>query len=137
MIAAVLLFPLTGCESTPHGHDHDHDHAEGHARGVGVYRHVVCFRFKEGTTQADIDAINAAFEKLPQQIDTIRHFEWGVNVSPEGLADGFTHCYVVTFDDKAGLEAYLPHPAHQAFVAMLRPKLDKPFVIDYVPAHMR
>jgi hypothetical protein len=59
-------------------------------------------------------------------------FEWGTNVSPEGKGDGFTHCFFVTFKDKAGLEVYLPHPAHQEFGAGLRGILDKVLVVDYV-----
>jgi hypothetical protein len=38
---------------------------------------------------------------------------------------------VVTFEEKEGLEAYLPHPDHEAFVAMVKPHLEKVFVIDY------
>jgi hypothetical protein len=53
-------------------------------------------------------------------------------VSPEGLNDGFTHCFFVTFADKAGLETYLPHAAHQEFVSKLKPQLDKVCVLDYV-----
>ena len=53
-------------------------------------------------------------------------------MSPEGLNDGFTHCFFVTFADKAGLDAYLPHAEHQAFVAKLKPVLDKACVVDYV-----
>ncbi|HBJ87677.1 MAG TPA: stress responsive alpha-beta barrel domain protein, partial [Verrucomicrobiales bacterium] len=49
-----------------------------------------------------------------------------------GLNDGFTHCFFVTFADKAGLEAYLPHAAHQEFVSKLKPQLDKVCVLDYV-----
>ena len=65
-------------------------------------------------------------------INTIIAYEWGTNVSPEGLNGGLTHCFLVTFKDKAGLDAYLPHPAHQAFVTLLKPSLDKVTVIDYV-----
>jgi hypothetical protein len=99
---------------------------------AGLYRHVVVFRFKDTATPEQIDAINKAFAKLSTQIDTIRDFEWGANVSPEKLADGFTHCYLVTFDNVDGLNAYLPHDAHQAFVKKLKPILDKAFVVDYV-----
>jgi DNA polymerase III alpha subunit (gram-positive type) len=68
---------------------------------------------------------------LAKKIDTVKAFEWGTNVSPEGKDDGFTHCFFVTFKDKAGLEVYLPHPDHKAFGALLRPILDKVLVIDY------
>ena len=34
--------------------------------------------------------------------------------------------------DKAGLDVYLPHPAHDEFKTVLRPHLDKVLVIDFV-----
>jgi hypothetical protein len=99
--------------------------------GSGPLRHVVAFKFKPEATKEQIQEIVAAFQKLPQKIDGITAFEWGTDNSPEGLADGFTHCFVVTFKDTKSREAYLPHPAHQDFVGILKPKLDKVFVIDY------
>ncbi len=96
------------------------------------YRHVVCFKFKDDATKEQISAIEKAFAELPSKIDTITGYEWGTNVSPEGLANGFTHCFIVTFKDKKGLEAYIPHKDHEAFVAKLKPILDKVFVIDFV-----
>ena len=96
-----------------------------------VLRHVVLFKFKEGATEKQIHEIEEAFAALPSQIDTIRDFEWGTNNSPEDHAKGFTHCFVVTFDNEEGRAAYLPSAAHQAFVAKLRPILDDVLVIDY------
>ena len=96
------------------------------------YRHVVLFKFKDSATPEQVKHIEEEFKKLPSKIDTVTGFEWGTNVSPEGLNDGFTHCFFVTFKDKAGLEAYIPHPAHKAFVDILKPQLDKVLVVDYV-----
>lgn len=96
------------------------------------YRHVVLFKFKDSATPEQVKAVEEAFKALPKKIDTIVDFEWGTNVSPEGKDDGYTHCFFVTFKDKAGLEVYLPHPAHKEFGAGLRPILDKVCVIDYV-----
>ena len=101
------------------------------AADAGVYRHVVLFKFKDSATPDQVKAVEAAFKALPTQIDAITGFEWGTNVSPEGKNDGFTHCFFVTFKDKAGLEIYLPHPAHKAFGTQLRPILDKVLVVDY------
>lgn len=101
------------------------------AEEAGVYRHVVLFKFKDSATPDQVQAVEAAFKALPSKINTITGFEWGTNVSPEGKDDGFTHCFFVTFKDKAGLEVYLPHPDHQAFGVLLRPILDKVLVIDY------
>ena len=61
-------------------------------------RHVVLFKFKEGTTPTDIQKVEAAFVALPSKITEIKDFEWGLNNSPEGLDKGFTHCFFLTFD---------------------------------------
>jgi hypothetical protein len=105
--------------------------AEAAGRRGSVYRHIVLFSFNEETTDDEAKEVEAAFGTLPDAISSITGFEWGTNVSPEGLADGFTHCFLVTFKDKAGLEEYLPHEAHQAFVKLVKPRVAKVLVIDY------
>lgn len=102
------------------------------AAETGVYRHVVLFKFKDSATPEQIKVVEDAFRDLPKKITTITGYEWGTNVSPEGKNDGFTHCFFLTFKDKAGVDVYLPHPDHKAFGALLRPILDKVLVVDYV-----
>ena len=97
----------------------------------GKLRHIVVFKFKEGTSAEKVQEIVDAFAALPKQIDSIVDFECGVNNSPEGHDQGFTHVFQVTFADEAGREKYLPHPAHKAFVKLLMPHLEKVFVVDY------
>jgi len=99
---------------------------------LGKLRHVVLFQYKEDTAPEKVKQIEDEFRKLPSRIPTIVDFEWGTNNSPEGLAGGFTHCFLVTFNDEAGRAVYLPHRAHQEFVALLKPHLEKVLVIDYV-----
>ncbi len=96
-----------------------------------VLRHAVFFKFKDGTSDADVQKVVAAFDALPKKIDSIKGYQRGKNVSKAGLDDGFTHCFLVTFADEAGRAAYLPHPDHKAFGATLGPLLDKVFVVDY------
>ena len=96
-----------------------------------MLRHVVLFSFKTTTDRAEVAEIEAAFTHLPEQIDLIRAYEWGTNVSPEGIDQGFTHCFLLTFTSAADRDAYLVHPAHQAFVASLQPVLEQALVIDY------
>jgi len=99
---------------------------------LGKVRHVVIFKFKDGTPREKIEQIENGFRALPAKVPGTCGFEWGTNMSPENLAQGFTHCFLVTFVDAKARDAYLPHPAHQGFVKTLRPYLDKAFVIDYV-----
>lgn len=96
-----------------------------------LLRHVVLFKFKDSVTEAQIQEVEKAFAALPKKIDTIVDFEWGTDVSVEGKAKGFTHCFFVSFKDKAGRETYLPHPAHQEFVTLVGPRLDDVCVVDY------
>lgn len=94
-------------------------------------RHVVFFKFKEGTTEADIKTIVDGFKDLTKKIATIKAFEWGTNNSPEKLNEGLTHCFLVTFSSEKDRDNYLVDPAHKAFVEILKPHLDKPVVLDY------
>ena len=96
-----------------------------------VLRHVVFFKFKEGTTKEQVKAIETAFGGLPSKIDTIRDFEWGTDVSPEGKSKGFTHCFFVTFADEKGRDVYLPHAAHKDFVTLVGPHVEDVCVVDY------
>jgi stress responsive alpha/beta barrel protein len=79
-----------------------------------------------------VKAIEEQFRGLKSRIPQILDFEWGTNVSPENHAQGFTHCFFLTFRDSAARDAYLPHPAHKEFGARLGPILDKVLVVDYV-----
>lgn len=99
---------------------------------AGDFRHIVMFQFKPTATPEQIKEIETEFAKLPKEIDTIKAFECGKMDNAEvGLNDGFTHAFLVTFKDKADLEKYLPHAAHQAFVTKLKPLLEKALVFDY------
>lgn len=102
-----------------------------YAQETKLLRHVVLFKFKDGTSPAEIKKVEDAFRGLPSKIKEIRDFEWGTNNSPEKLEQGFTHCFLVSFASEKDREIYLPHPAHQAFVEVLKPILDKVLVIDY------
>lgn len=96
-----------------------------------VLRHVVMYKFKDSTTPAQVQEVVEAFAGLPKKIDTIVGFEHGTNVSLEGKSDGFTHVFVVTFKDEAGRETYLKHPAHDAYVQVVKDKREKVVVFDY------
>ena len=94
-------------------------------------RHVVLFKFKEGTPATDIKKVEDAFRALPLKIKEIKSLEWGTNNSPENLNQGFTHCFFVSFSSEKDRAVYLPHPAHKAFGEVLHPYLEKVLVIDY------
>lgn len=94
-------------------------------------RHVVLMKFKESSSPEQVQKLVDEFRALPSKIKEVVAFETGTNNSPEGLADGFTHCFFLTFKDEKGRDAYLPHAAHQEFVSHVKPHLDKVLVVDY------
>lgn len=96
-----------------------------------LLRHVVMFTFNDDATEQQISEIVKAFGELPSKIKEIHAYEWGTNNSPEGLNKTHTHCFFVTFKSEADRDAYLPHPAHKAFVTKLKPILKDVTVIDY------
>jgi len=96
-----------------------------------VFRHVVLLKFKDGTAPDRVRAIEDAFLALKDKIDTVKSIEGGADVSPEKMQQGFTHAFMVTFADAAGRDAYIPHKAHQDFVAFMKPDLDKVLVVDF------
>jgi hypothetical protein len=55
----------------------------------------------------------------------------GPNNSPEGLAQGYTHAFIMTFADAAARDAYLPHADHKAFTDKALPLVDSVAVIDF------
>ncbi|MGO4904899.1 Dabb family protein [Flavobacterium sp. W20_MBD1_R3] len=96
-----------------------------------VLKHVVMFGWKPGTDAAAIDKIVSELGNLEHKINLIKAYEWGINNSPENLNNGLTHCFVLTFNSEADRDAYLIHPDHKAFVALLTPAPDKVTVVDY------
>lgn len=99
----------------------------------GPVRHVVVFKYKADATDAQIAQITNAFRALKDKIPGITGFEHGINNSPEGLNQGFTHVYQLTFKDVASRDAYLPHPDHAAFGKLLGASgiFEGAFVVDY------
>ncbi|WP_425613990.1 GDSL-type esterase/lipase family protein [Anatilimnocola sp. NA78] len=97
----------------------------------GLLRHVVLFKFKPEVTKEQVQEVVDAFAALAKKIAEIKDYEAGTDVSVEGKSEGFTHGFVVTFADEKGRATYLPHPAHDEFVKLVGPRIDKVLVFDY------
>ena len=58
--------------------------AQTTTKADSLLRHVVLFKFKDGTSAADLKKVEDAFRALPSKIPEIKALEWGTNNSPEG-----------------------------------------------------
>ena len=94
-------------------------------------KHVALFKFKEGTSQEQIDKVLEALMDLTESIPGIEDYVAGTNSSPEGLNKGLTHGFVMTFTDAAARDAYLPHPEHERVKAEVLPFIDDVVVFDF------
>lgn len=124
-LLAVSLLPLLAMAFLAPGE------GVGEEKPGRVLRHIVLYKFKDDLKPAQVQEVIDAFAALPKKIDTIVGFEHGVNVSPEGKSEGLTHCFVVSFRDEKGRDAYLEHPAHLEYVKIVRDRREKVVVFDY------
>ena len=94
-------------------------------------KHVAFLKFKEGTSEDEIERIFSELMDISENIPGIEDYVSGRNHSPEGLTDGFTHAFVMTFSDANARDAYLPHPDHERFKAAALPHVEKVLVLDF------
>jgi len=97
----------------------------------GKLLHVVSFKFKETASKEQIKQVEDAFRDLKKKIKEIKDYKWGTNVSPEKHDKGFTHGFILTFDNEKDRDAYLVHPDHKAFGKIVGPVMADVFVIDF------
>lgn len=77
-----------------------------------MIRHTVLFRWVDGTTADQVAAVVAGLRALPDQVPSIRSYVVGPDLL---LGEGrWDFAVVADFDDSAGYQAYVDHPAHQA-----------------------
>ncbi len=95
-------------------------------------RHVVLLKFKENTSAEDIKHVENEFRTLATvKVSQVKEYEWGTNISKENLDRGYTHCFVLTFANEEGRDAYVVHEDHIAFVNFVMPYLDDVIVLDF------
>ena len=94
-------------------------------------KHVVLWSFKAGLSpekiQESFDLLRALKEKIP----FVRDFAGGPNISQEGLSQGLTHGFVMTFSDRKAVSEYLQHPEHTKTVEKALPVIEKLVVVDF------
>lgn len=94
-------------------------------------KHIALIKFKEGTSQEQIDQLFDSILDLTETVDGIEDYVSGPNSSPENLNKGFTHGFVMTFHDSAGRDAYLAHPEHEKLKSSFLPWVEDIVVFDF------
>ena len=94
-------------------------------------RHFGVFQFKPEITQSHIDESFEALVDLKNKIPGLISVEHGPYKSDEGLNDGFTHGFIMTFETSEHRDKYLPHPEHLKVVNLVQPRLERLVVFDF------
>ena len=98
--------------------------------------HVVLFRPRPGLSADDAARLVSAIERAARDIPAVRRFEVGrQTASPPPYVTGpppdLPYVAMVWVDDRAALDAYLAHPAHQALGAAFQAALGAALIFDF------
>ena len=91
--------------------------------------HVVLFKFKADTTDADIDKLAQGLGGLPELIEDIREFRFGADVIRSERS--YDLGLVSSFDDLDALQRYQIHPDHQKVVAHVKAICSGVVAVDF------
>ncbi|MBD2180501.1 Dabb family protein [Aerosakkonema funiforme] len=95
-------------------------------------QHMVLFKFKPEVPSEKIDDIFTKLSELKNLVPGITYFAGGPYSSSEGLNQGFTHGFLMTFDSVEARDNYLPHPLHENIKAEIIPCIDDLLTFDFV-----
>ncbi|MEM9675053.1 MAG: Dabb family protein [Bacteroidota bacterium] len=125
-LIAIIIIAGTSCSSSNANSSEEVTVVEKN----DVLRHVVAFQFKDEISAERREQAVKDFLELKELIPEILSFEGGEDVSVEGFAKGFTHCFIITFADEAARDIYIPHPAHIELAEKNKPLMKDLLVID-------
>lgn len=94
-------------------------------------KHIALFKFKPEVTEDNIADIFDQVLNATEEIPGIEDYVSGPNNSPEGLNQGYSHGFVITFVDAAARDAYLTHPEHEKIKQLLVANVDSVLAFDF------
>ena len=94
-----------------------------------MLRHIVMFKFPEGTDKNIARQLKHMLESLLQSVPELKGMKVGLNINTRPSA--FDIVLTADFDDEEGLNAYRVHPEHKKVLAFLEGKTEKSAVVDY------
>jgi hypothetical protein len=94
-------------------------------------QHMVLLKFKPEVTPEKIKDLFEQLAQLQQLIPGITYFSGGEYSSNEGLNQGYTHGFLMTFESVEARDAYLPHPEHERVKSALLEWIDSVLAFDF------
>ena len=91
--------------------------------------HLVFFAVREGASPGEVEDLLSSIRGLKEEIPSTVDLTVGEDFS--GRSGGYTHALFARFQDTAGLQEYMQHPAHLAVVEKLNTTTTGRIVADY------
>lgn len=94
-----------------------------------MIKHVVFFKFRPESSEAERKAVLDEMRALPDKIDVIRELEVGEDVLRSNRS--WDAVLIATFDDLEALQIYQRHDDHQELILKLQSLRDAIGSVDY------
>ncbi|GAV62846.1 Dabb domain-containing protein [Cephalotus follicularis] len=99
---------------------------------MGEFMHLVVVKFKEDVV---VRELIKGMEKLVSDTDIVKSFKWGQDIhNHEMLTQGFTHAFLMTFNNQEEYTAFVGHPKHLEFSGTFSTAIEKIVVLDFPAA---
>jgi hypothetical protein len=98
--------------------------------------HVVIFKARQDLPEGERRAFAASLERAAREIPSVRGVRIGQRVLHGAGYEAVTpdtadYLAIVEFDDVAGLQEYLVHPAHEELASRFRQALSSALIVDF------
>jgi hypothetical protein len=97
--------------------------------GRDMVDHLVFFAVREEASQKEVEDLVSSIQGLSEEVPSTVDLSVGEDFS--GRSGGYTHALFARFEDAAGLQEYMEHPAHLAVVEKLDATTTGRIVVDY------
>ena len=91
--------------------------------------HLVFFAVREGASSEEVEDLVSSMRALKDDVPSTIDLSVGADFS--GRSGEYTHALFARFEDAAGLQEYMEHPAHLAVVEKLDATTTGRIVADY------
>lgn len=95
-------------------------------------QHMVLVKFKPEVSPERIAELYSMIHLMKEKIPGIEYLDGGEYSSGEGMNQGYSHGFLITFSSAQARDAYLPHPEHDAVRTALLATIDAVAAFDFV-----
>lgn len=95
-----------------------------------MYQRIVCFKFKAGATEQDINQHMAMIGALQHEIPQIIMYSGGRVIETEESKLHYDTTHFLTFSAKEDIDRYFRYEAHTRFIEANRENWERVLVLD-------